>query len=259
MSARLRVLVVDDEPIARAGIVALLARDPELEVAGECADGRAAATAIEQLRPDLVLLDVQMPEMDGFEVIAAVGVERMPPVVFITAWDQFAVRAFEVHALDYLLKPFDDERFVAALDRAKRAARAAHAGDVGELAQRLAALVQSPGGSGWLTRIVVRKAQGAVFVPIEEVDWIEAADYCARIHARGKVHVIRETMQRLEERLDPARFFRVHRSGIVNLDRVREMQPTPQGDHVLVLQDGTRVRLSRARKAALEERLGQPL
>ena len=256
MSPRLRVLVVDDEPVARAGIVSLLARDPELEVAGECGDGRSAAHAIEQLKPDLVLLDVQMPEMDGFEVIAAVGVEKMPPVVFITAWDQFALRAFEVHALDYLLKPFDDERFLAAMDRVKRVARA---GNVGELAERLAALVQSPAGGAWLTRIVVRKTSGAVFVPIEDVDWIEAADYCARIHARGKVHVIRETMQHLEAKLDPARFFRVHRSGIVNLDRVREMQPTPQGDHVLVLQDGSRVRLSRARKAALEERLGQPL
>ena len=256
MSSKLRVLVVDDEPVARAGIVSLLARDGELEIAGECGDGRSAAEAITKLKPDLVLLDVQMPEMDGFEVIAAVGVERMPPVVFITAWDQFAVKAFEVHALDYLLKPFDDERFAAAIDRAKKAARA---GNVGELAERLAMLVQSPGGSGYLTRIVVRKASGAVFVPIEDVDWIEAADYCARIHARGKVHVIRETMQRLEEKLDPVRFFRVHRSGIVNLDRVREMQPTPQGDHVLVLQDGSRVRLSRARKAALEERLGQPL
>ena len=256
MSAKLRVLVVDDEPVARAGIVSLLARDAEVEVAGECGDGRTAAELIPTLKPDLVLLDVQMPEMDGFEVIAAVGVDRMPPVVFITAWDQFAVRAFEVHALDYLLKPFDDERFLAAMERVKRVARA---GNMGELAERLAALVQGPTAGGWLTRIVVRKASGAVFVPIEEVDWIEAADYCARIHARGKVHVIRETMQRLEEKLDPARFFRVHRSGIVNLDRVREMQPTPQGDHVLVLTDGSRVRLSRARKAALEERLGQPL
>ena len=256
MSARLRVLVVDDEPVARAGIVALLRHDDDLEIAGECGDGRSAVDAIRDLKPDLVLLDVQMPEMDGFEVIAAVGVDRMPPVVFITAWDQFALRAFEVHALDYLLKPFDDERFIAAMDRVKRVARA---GSVGELAERLAALVQAPAASGWLTRIVVRKASGAVFVPIEEVDWIEAADYCARIHARGKVHVIRETMQRLEEKLDPARFFRVHRSGIVSLDRVREMQPTPQGDHVLVLTDGSRVRLSRARKAALEERLGQPL
>lgn len=254
--SKLRVLVVDDEPVARAGIVSLLARDGDLEIAAECGDGRSAAEAITRLKLDLVLLDVQMPEMDGFEVIAAVGAERMPPVVFITAWDQFALRAFEVHALDYLLKPFDDERFTAAIDRAKKAARA---GNVGELAERLAALVQSPGAGGYLTRIVVRKASGAVFVPIEEVDWIEAADYCARIHARGKVHVIRETMQRLENKLDPVRFFRVHRSGIVNLDRVREMQPTPQGDHVLVLQDGSRVRLSRARKAALEERLGQPL
>jgi two-component system LytT family response regulator len=256
MSGRLRVLVVDDEPVARAGIVSLLVRDPELEVAGDCGDGRSAVAAIRELKPDFVLLDVQMPEMDGFEVIATIGAEQMPPVVFITAWDQFALRAFEVHALDYLLKPFDDERFAAAIERVKRFARA---GNVGELAERLAALVQAPAANGWLTRIVVRKASGAVFVPIEDVDWIEAADYCARIHARGKVHVIRETMQRLEEKLDPARFFRVHRSGIVNLDRVREMQPTPQGDHVLVLTDGSRVRLSRARKAALEEKLGQPL
>ncbi|HKP30772.1 MAG TPA: response regulator, partial [Gemmatimonadales bacterium] len=134
MSARLRVLVVDDEPLARAGIVSLLARDTELEVAGERGDGRSAVEAIRELKPDLVLLDVQMPEMDGFEVIAEVGAEQMPPVVFITAWDQFAVRAFEVHALDYLLKPFDDDRFAAAIDRVKRAARA---GNTGELAERL--------------------------------------------------------------------------------------------------------------------------
>lgn len=252
----IRVLVVDDEPVARSGVVALLGRDPELVVAGECGDGRTAVEAIRRLKPDLVLLDVQMPELDGFDVIRAIGPEQMPGVVFITAWDQFALRAFEVHALDYLLKPFDDERFAEAMARAKRQVRTA---DVTELAGRLAALVQPEPSPPWLTRIVVRKASGAVFVPVEEIDWIEAADYCARIHARGKVHVIRETMQRLAERLDPARFFRVHRSGIVNLDRVREMQPAPQGDQVLLLQDGTRVRLSRSRKAALEERLGQPL
>ncbi len=253
----LRVLVVDDEPVARAGLTALLAHDPGLTVVGECRDGQEAVDTIRRLGPDLVLLDVQMPEMDGFQVIRAVGPDRMPPVIFVTAWDQFAVRAFEVHALDYLLKPFDDERFAEAMARAKRLIAS---GEVGDLAGRLAALLRHPEATGpWLSRIVVRKPSGAVFVPVDEIDWVEAADYCARVHARGKVHVIRESMQRLEQRLDPTRFFRVHRSGIVNLDRVREMQPARHGDHVLVLQDGTRVRLSRSRKAALEERLGQPL
>jgi two-component system, LytTR family, response regulator len=257
VTAPLRVLIVDDEPVARSGIKALLARDAEMTVVGECGDGRTAVEAIRELRPDLVLLDIQMPEMDGFEVIQTVGPDRMPPVVFVTAWDQFALRAFEVHALDYLLKPFDDERFTDALSRIKRAIRT---GQVDQLAGRLAALLNDvPREERYLSRIVVRKTSGAVFVPVSEIDWIEAADYCARIHTHGKVHVIRETMQRLEQRLDPGRFFRVHRSGIVNLDRVREMQPAPHGDHVLVLQDGSKVRLSRSRKAALEERMGQPL
>ena len=252
----LRVLVVDDEPVARAGITALLAREPDLVVIGECGDGHTAVTAIQQHRPDLVLLDVQMPELDGFEVIEAVGPDAMPPVIFITAWDQFALKAFEVHALDYLLKPFDDERFHEAIGRVRRAIRQ---GRIGDLTSRLESLLEADSGARYLARIVVRKASGAVFVPVEEIDWIEAADYCARIHTKGRVHVIRETMQRLEQKLDPRRFFRVHRSGIVNLDRVREMQPAPHGDHILILSDGGKVRLSRSRKAALEERLGQPL
>ena len=253
---QLRVLVVDDEPVARAGITALLAKEPDLVVIGECGDGRTAVTAIQQQRPDLVLLDVQMPELDGFEVIEAVGPEAMPPVIFVTAWDQFALKAFEVHALDYLLKPFDDERFHEAIGRVRRAIRQ---GQIGDLTSRLESLLEADSGAKYLARIVVRKASGAVFVPVEEIDWIEAADYCARIHTKGRIHVIRETMQRLEQKLDPKRFFRVHRSGIVNLDRVREMQPAPHGDHLLILNDGGKVRLSRSRKAALEERLGQPL
>ena len=253
----LKVLVVDDEPVARTGITALLARESDVVVVGECGDGRSAASAILELHPDLVLLDVQMPELNGFEVIEAVGPRRMPPVVFVTAYDQFALKAFDVHALDYLLKPFDDERFVEAIARVRRAI---HQGRMGDLTSRLESLLQTdPPPGRYLDRIVVRKASGAVFVPVDEINWIEAADYCARIHSRGKVHVIRETMQRLEQRLDPNRFFRVHRSGIVNLDRVREMQPAPHGDHLLILQDGTKIRLSRGRKAALEERLGQPL
>jgi two-component system LytT family response regulator len=252
----LRVLVVDDEPVARAGVVALLGREAGVEVAGESGDGRSAVDAIRRLRPDLVLLDVQMPELDGFGVIAEVGPEAMPPVIFVTAYDQFALRAFEVHALDYLLKPFEDERFSEAIGRVRRAIQQ---GRLGDLTARLEALMGGDTGERYLQRIVVRKTSGAVFVPVDEIDWIEAADYCARIHAKGRTHVIRETMQRLEQRLDPKRFFRVHRSGIVNLDRVREMQPAPHGDHLLILNDGVKVRLSRSRKTALEERLGQPL
>jgi two-component system, LytTR family, response regulator len=258
VSEPLRVLIVDDEPLARAGIRDLVARDPGFEVVGECGDGPSAIDAIRGLAPDLVLLDIQMPEPNGFGVIDAIGPERMPPVVFVTAFDQFALRAFDVHALDYLLKPFDDERFQAALDRVKHRS----ADQLNEVSRRLVALLaeqSSQPGTGRLERVVVKKPHHTVLVPIEAIDWVEAADYCVKIHAQGQVHVIRESMQRMEERLDPARFFRAHRSGIVNLDRLKEIQPTPQGEHVLILLGGARIRLSRARRAALEERLGQTL
>jgi two-component system LytT family response regulator len=261
MSIPIRVLVVDDEPLARNGLVSLLRRDSEVEVVGECADGRAAVVAVDVLDPDLVLLDVQMPEMDGFEVIRAVGPDRMPPVVFVTAYDQFAVRAFEVHALDYLLKPFDDERFRAALAHAKEVVRG---GELGQLTRRLQALLGQPAApvppnEAPLERLVVKKPDTTLLVLVDAIDWIEAADYCVRIHAAGRVHVLRESMHRLEQRLDQSRFFRVHRSAIVNLDRVREARQTVRGEHVLVLQDGSRIRMSRIRRAALEERLGQAL
>lgn len=262
MSPPIRVLIVDDEPVARGGLRGLLASDPEIEIVGECGDGRGAVEAILARRPDLVLLDIQMPEMDGFEVIRAVGPERMPPVVFVTAYDEFALRAFEVHALDYLLKPFDDDRFREAMSRAKDSVRR---GDADGLARQLVALLGpgslEPSGAerGWLTRLVVRKPGASLFVPVEQVDWIESADYCVKIHAAGRTHVIREALQRLEQRLDPSRFFRAHRSALVNLDRIREVQPAFHGDCVLVLQDGTRVKLSRSRRSELERRLGQPL
>jgi len=262
VTGSLRVLIVDDEPVARAGLRGLLAGDPEIAIVGECADGQAAAEAIGSLRPDLVLLDIQMPELDGFGVVRAVGPERMPPVVFVTAYDEFALRAFEVHALDYLLKPFDDERFAAAIARAKAIVRR---GDVSGLAHRLMALLGDEatreGGeeAGWLTRLVVKKPGTSLFVPVEQIDWIESADYCAKIHVGGRTHVIREALQRLEQRLDPARFFRAHRAAIVNLDRVREVQPAFHGDCVLILHDGTRVKLSRSRRPELERRLGQTL
>jgi two-component system, LytTR family, response regulator len=260
VSPLLRVLVVDDEPLARSGVADLARRDPELVVVGECGDGAGALAAIRLLRPDLVLLDVQMPELDGFEVLRRLDPGDRPAVVFITAYDQFAVRAFEVHAVDYLVKPFDDARFAEAMARAKSAIRA---GRDGELRERLNGLLEQLGGGAaadrWLTRIVVKTAGRVVLVRVEEIDWIEAADYCVKLHVQDKVHVMRESLQALEGRLDPGRFFRVHRSAIVNLDRVTELSPFFKGDRVVLLRNGTRLPLSRSRRAELESRLGQPL
>jgi two-component system LytT family response regulator len=259
VSAPVRVLVVDDEPLARSGVRALLERDPEVQVVGEAADGRQAVDAIAAVRPDLVFLDVQMPEMDGFAVLREVGAERMPAVVFVTAYDQFALRAFDVAAVDYLLKPFDDERFALAVDRAKRSLRGADAGDLGRrlvdlLEARTAAEAGTP-AQPYASRLMVKSASRTVFLRVEEIDWIEADDYYARLHVGGRAHLLRETMASLEQRLDPGRFFRVHRSAIVNLDRVREMQPLFRGEHVLILHDGTRLKLSRGRLDRLEAAL----
>ena len=262
MTAPLRVVVVDDEPLARSGMCGLLARDPELSVVAQCADGAEAVAAIAGLRPDLVLLDVQMPEMDGFEVLRAVGPARMPVVVFVTAFDRFALRAFDVAAVDYLLKPFDDERFDLAVARAKHAVRNAEAGELGRRLMRLVERQGAPADAApsaeparHATRLVVKSAGRTVFVRVDEVDWIEADDYYAKLHVAGKTHLLRETMGSLETRLDPARFFRVHRSAIVNLDRVREVQFLFRGEHVVILHDGTKLKLSRSRLEKLESML----
>jgi len=262
VTAPLRVVVVDDEPLARSGMCGLLARDPELSVVAQCADGAEAVAAIAGLKPDLVLLDVQMPEMDGFEVLRAVGPARMPVVVFVTAFDRFALRAFDVAAVDYLLKPFDDERFDLAVARAKHAVRNAEAGELGRRLMRLVERQGAPAEAAPSTeparhasRLVVKSAGRTVFVRVEEVDWIEADDYYAKLHVAGKTHLLRETMGSLEARLDPARFFRVHRSAIVNLDRVREVQFLFRGEHVVILHDGTKLKLGRSRLEKLESML----
>jgi two-component system LytT family response regulator len=256
----LRVLVVDDEPLARSGVAELAGRDPELVVVGQCGDGAGALAAIRSLRPDLVLLDVQLPELDGFELLRRLEPGERPAVVFITAYDHFAVRAFDVHAIDYLVKPFDDTRFAEAVTRAKSAVRDARAGRLNErLSDLLEHLAGAPPADAWLTRIVVKTGGRVVLVRVDEIDWIEAADYCVKLHVRDKVHVLRESLQALETRLDPARFFRVHRSAIVNLDRVTELPPLFKGEHVVLLRDGTRLKLSRSRRVRLESRLGQPL
>jgi two-component system LytT family response regulator len=259
MKPGIRVLVVDDEPLARSGMITLLGRDTEVSVVGEASDGAEAVQAIARLTPDLVLLDVQMPEADGFEVIRAVGPDKMPAVVFVTAYDQFALKAFEVNAIDYLLKPFDDERFGAAMERAKRALRQEKV-DLDDLSRRLAGLLEAATGPGrFLTRLIVKDAGRAIFLTVDELDWIEAADYCVKLHIRGKSYLVRQSLQSLETRLDPERFFRIHRSALVNLDRVKEIQALFRGEHAVILQDGAKLKLSRNRREVLEQLLGQSL
>ena len=296
--APLKVLVVDDEPLARRSLRILLSEAPAVEVVGEAGNGRDAVDAVRRLAPDLVFLDVQMPEMDGFGVLRSLEAHEMPTVVFVTAYDEHAVRAFDVHAADYLLKPFDDDRFHRALHRAR-----ARVGDrrARELAARLAHLLASAGVDAGLAtpaspapppadrapsmdrqpaadsgvdagrsafsevraeladRIVLKANGRVTFLAVESIDWIEAADYVVRLHAGGAVHTLREPLADLEKRLDPRRFFRIHRSTIVNLDRVKELQPLFYGEYVVILRDGQKLRLSRSRREGLEALLGTRL
>ena len=257
---RIRALVVDDEPLAREGIAELLSADPEVEVVGTCASGREAVETIRRLSPSLVFLDVQMPDIDGFEVLESMP-DSPPVVVFVTAYDQYALRAFEMHAVDYLLKPFDDERFDKAVRRAKTQVRQEKADS---LSRRLLALLEtyrgagipSPGEGGgegpYLTRLAIRSSGRVVFLRTEEIDWIGAADYYVELHAGGKAHLLREPMARLEEKLDPQRFLRIHRSAIINVDRVREVRTSPLGERFVLLADGTKLKLSRSRRDKLQ-------
>jgi len=251
MSKKLKVVVADDEPLARERIRRLLEPQPDVQLVGEARDGAEALTAIHAFSPDLVFLDVQMPEMSGFEVIDAVGAERMPLVIFVTAYDQHALKAFEVRALDYLLKPFDDERFTRTLERARRQiARAA------DPAERLRPLVNGGRGDGPRTdRLVVKSGGRLVFLPTADIDWVEADGNYVRVHAGTSAHLIRETMTSIEGRLDPERFVRIHRSRIVNLERVQEVQPWVNGEYAVLLRSGTRLALSRGYRQKLQARL----
>lgn len=261
--AEIRVLIADDEPLARRGIRQLLEGHTDMTVAGECRNGRETLRALHTLQPDLVFLDVQMPQLDGFAVLRAFGTERMPAVVFVTAYDEFAVRAFEAHALDYLVKPVSEARFAEAMRHVRERLRSTQAL---ELAQKLEALLASHEGTtgraadglGLRTprpagRLVVPTANGDVVLDANEIDWIQAEDYYAAIHALGKRHLIRESLASLEERLDAQSFVRVHRSAIVRLDRVRELRSTGLGEWVVVLRDGTRVPVSRRRREQVAE------
>jgi two-component system LytT family response regulator len=244
---KIRVLIVDDEPIARRGIGQQLKGEPEIEIVGECANGMEAVAAIKTKSPDLVFLDVQMPEMDGFEVIETVGVERMPRVIFVTAYDQYTLRAFEVHALDYLLKPFDHDRFVKALNHAKSSLQR------GEFNRQLIRLLDDRlAARKPLERLVIKAGGRIYFLNVEEVDWIEAADNYVELHVGRESHLLRETISGLAARLDPARFLRIRHSTIVNIERVKELRPLFRGEYLIVLRDGTELTSSRRYRKNLD-------
>jgi two-component system, LytTR family, response regulator len=236
---KIRALVVDDEPLARKNLTVLLARASDVECVGECESGAGALEAIRARRPDLVFLDVQMPECDGFDVLELLGGDVPPAIVFVTAHDQYALKAFETGALDYLLKPFDNRRFERALDRAR---------------ERIANRQRTPSKPD---RIVVKNTGSVVFLKVAEIDWIEAADYYACLHTGKKSYLLRRSMTELEQDLDDASFCRIHRSAIVNLDRVRELRFGRDGEYEVLLADGTTLRLSRRYRKALQSRLGQ--
>jgi two-component system LytT family response regulator len=254
--SRIRTLIVDDEPMARERIAGLLAQEPDVEVVGQCSDGLQAVSAIQNLSPELVFLDVQMPAVDGFGVIRQVGADRMPLVVFVTAYDEYALQAFEVHALDYLLKPFGRDRLRQCLSHARQLHEKHRAGELGK---SLMALVHDvkPEQQRRQDRLVVKSGGRVFFVRADDIVWIEAAGNYVRLHLREQSHLFRETMNQMESRLDPERFFRIHRSRIVNTEHIKELQPWLNGEYVVVLQNGTELRLSRSYREKLEERLAR--
>ena len=249
-----RPLIVDDEPPARQTLRLLLARHADFSPAAECSHGEEAVAAIRAQVPDVLFLDVQMPGMDGFDVLRAIDPGVLPALVFVTAYDQYALRAFETHALDYLLKPFSDERFDAVLERVRARLRERNHASIGA---RLSALLASGRPSAGPGQLIVRDGGKTLVIPYDDIIWIEAEDYYVRVHARTRQTLVRLSLRALAESLDPDVFVRVHRSAIVNVTSVREMEPLASGDQRLALSDGTELRVSRTYRAALEERLGR--
>jgi two-component system LytT family response regulator len=255
MGETIRVFLVDDEPLSRGKLRRLLAEEEGIEIVGEASSADEARAALERQRPDLLFLDIQMPGQDGFQLLESLPLETRPAVIFVTAYDQHAVRAFEVHALDYLLKPFDRERLRLALERAREAV--ARRPDAGAADEQLKSMLQElRGEQPFLTRFVVRSVGRIVFVRAQDVDWIEAAGNYVRLRIGKESHLLRETMSALETRLDPKVFARIHRSTIVNVDRIRELNHIFHGDYSVLLKDGTRLTLSRGYRDQFERIVG---
>src|ERR1044072_4522545 len=244
----MRTLIVDDEPLARRGILLRLRKFKDIEVVGECGDGASAVKKILMLAPDLVFLDVQMPEMDGFEVLRALPADAVPAVIFVTAYEQHAVPAFEVHALDYLVKPLDDERFLAAVNRALKLGQT-------QVSNNVLRMLAARSGS-YVSRFPVRTGQRIHIVPTEEIDWISASGDYVELHARGKIYLLLETMNSLQQKLDPAMFVRIHRSRIVRGDFIRELRLIDNREYIVKLSDGSEHRSSRTYADQLDGWLG---
>jgi two-component system, LytTR family, response regulator len=256
-NAPIRAVIADDEALARKFIRRMLKDDPDVEIAGECGNGKETVAMIRKQNPDLVFLDVQMPEMDGFAVLESIGVERLPEIIFATAYEQYAIRAFELHALDYLLKPFDQARFKDAIRHAKERFRFERQN---EGRTQISALLQSiRNKSQYLDRLMIKAGGRITFLSTDEINWIEADDKYVHLHT-GKISpMVRQTLSAMETQLDPRKFRRVHRSAIVNVERIKELQPLFSGEHSILLQDGTKLTLSRNYKDKLFELLGKPL
>jgi two-component system LytT family response regulator len=252
----LTVLIVDDEPLAREGLRLLLSKDQEISSIREARDGREALAAMRESSPDLLFLDVQMPEMDGFEVVRNIGAERMPPVVFVTAHDQYAIQAFEVNALDYLLKPVIEERFIKALARAKGRIGSSAIADSSRQIISLLENLASP--RSYVKRLAARSAGKTVLVDVEDVEWFEAAENYVEVHVGRATHLLHVTMNTLEESLDPERFIRIHRSIIVDVSRIKNLQPDAHGEYVITLQDGVRLQSGRTYSSRLRALVNNP-
>ena len=241
----LTALVIDDEPIARHAVVRLLREDPDIEVTGECGDGVSAVAAIREQSPDLVFLDIQMPAITGLDVVATIGAARMPATIFVTAYEQFAVRAFEANAVDYLVKPFSRERFAETLRRAKQRLATARGADADATARIMQALASLQQRDAYLERIPVREDERVVLVDVDDIVWVKASGNTVRLHLADRVHEVRETMATLAARLDPRHFARVHRSAIINIRRVKDIHPWFNGYHVVTMDTGQQLRMSR--------------
>jgi two-component system LytT family response regulator len=258
MNEKIAALIVDDEPLARKFVRRMLEKHSAVEIVGECGNGNEAATAIKEKKPDLVFLDVQMPEMDGFTTLETLSAQSLPQIVFVTAYEQYAIRAFEIYALDYLLKPFDQPRFDKAMTRVYE--KNVDREQANTERKQIAALLENVSQkSPYLERLVVKTGGRIIFLKTSEIDWIQADDKYAHLHTGNKSHLVRQTLGALEAQLDPQKFIRIHRSAIVHIERIQELQPMFAGEHTVVLENGTKLTLSRSYKNKLFEILGNPL